>query len=92
MRKILYAVFGLLFLGIVFSITLIPRTDVPSATKTLIHNGYKPIEVGGYDFWNGSKDDFYKTKFTAIAPNGDVVSGCVTKGYWGKGSTIRLND
>ena len=85
---------GIAILAIVISLSIafMPHTDVESAKKTLIHNGYKPIEVGGYDFWNGSKDDFYKTKFTAIAPNGDVVSGCVTKGYRGKGSTIRLND
>ena len=75
---------GIAILAIVISLSIafMPHTDVESAKKTLIHNGYKPIEVGGYDFWNGSKDDFYKTKFTAIAPNGDVVSGCVTKGYW----------
>ena len=92
MKKILYAGFGLLFLVIILSITSTPHTDVESAKKTLLHNGYNPIQVGGYDYWNGGEYDFYKTKFTAIAPNGDVVSGCVTKGYWGKGSTIRLND
>jgi hypothetical protein len=67
-------------------------TDVDGATKTLERSGYKPIEVGGYAFFSGSKEDFYITKFKAVAPNGDTVTGCVTKGFWFKGNTIRLDD
>lgn len=79
-------------LGLFVLVIAVPHTDEEGARKALIHSGYKPISVGGYDFFGGGKDDFYKTKFTAVAPNGDVVSGCVTKGAWGKGSTVRLND
>lgn len=66
-------------------------TDEKGATKALERNNYKPIDVGGYGWFDGSKDDVYRTKFKAVAPNGDTITGCVTKG-WFKGSTIRLND
>ena len=66
-------------------------TDKEGATKALLHNGYKPLKVGGYGFFAGSKDDVYVTKFEAVAPNGDTITGCVTKG-WFKGSTVRTND
>jgi hypothetical protein len=66
-------------------------TDESGARKALERNNYQPIKVGGYDWLGGSKGDVYITKFEAIAPNGDTVSGCVTKGLW-KGSTIRLDD
>ena len=65
-------------------------TDAPSAKKTLERNNYKVIEVGGYDAFTESKDP-YQTKFKAVAPNGDTVTGVVSKGFL-KGSTIRLND
>jgi len=93
MRKIFYTVFGLtIILSIILTFAIVDKTDVKGASSVLIHSGYTPISVGGYDFWNGGKNDFYKTKFTAKAPNGDIVTGCVTKGLFGKGSTIRLND
>jgi len=66
-------------------------TDETGAKKTLERNGYKVIEVGGYDYWTESKDD-YQTRFKAVAVNGDTVTGTVTKGAFGKGSTIRLDD
>ncbi len=72
-------------------ITLAACTDIPNATKALKQSGYKPIYVGGYGWLNGSHGDLYLTNFTAIAPNGDTVSGCVSKGIF-KGSTIRLNN
>jgi len=66
-------------------------SDVTGATKALERNNYRPLHVGGYSWFGGSKDDVYCTKFEAIAPNGDTVKGVVTKGYF-KGSTIRLDD
>ena len=67
-------------------------TDPEGATKALQHSGYREIQIGGYGWFQGSKDDFYATKFNAIAPNGEPCSGVVTKGMLFKGSTIRLND
>jgi len=66
-------------------------TDEEGAKKTLERNGYKVIEVGGYDYFTESKDT-YQTRFKAVAVNGDTVKGTVTKGAFGKGSTIRLDD
>lgn len=65
-------------------------TDVDGATHTLKVNNYKPIHVGGYAWFNGDKGDVYRTKFTAIAPNGDTVTGVVTSGFF-KGHTLRVD-
>ena len=80
---------NLMFLAVLFM--AVSCTDVNSSTKCLKQNNYKPLKVGGYAFFGGSRDDWYATKFIAIAPNGDTVSGVVTKGVF-KGSTIRVND
>lgn len=80
-----------IFISTAIIITMASCTDPNGATKCLEGSGYTEITTNGYDFFNGSKDDFYKTKFRAKAINGEVVTGCVTKGIF-KGSTIRLND
>jgi hypothetical protein len=67
-------------------------TDKEGATKTLERNGYKPIEVGGYGWLSSSESDTYVTEFKAIALNGDTVTGCVTRGLFFKGNTIRINN
>jgi hypothetical protein len=83
----------IIIIGICFCIIIFAScTDKSGTTKCLKQNNFKPIKVGGYGWFNGSEEDFYKTNFTAVAPNGDTISGCVTKGSWFKGSTIRLND
>jgi len=76
---------------IILAIFINSCTDESGAKKTLKHNGYKPISVGGYGLFKGSKDDVFITKFKAVAPNGDTVTGCVTSG-WIKGNTIRTDD
>jgi len=82
----------LIIFGIALAISLsfLACTDEDGAKKTLVRNNYKVIEVGGRGWFCGSKDDVYITKFKAIAPNGDTVTGCVTSG-WLKGNTIRLD-
>jgi len=85
MKIVLIAVAVIIFL-------LLPScTDREGARKTLERNNYKVIEVGGYSWFGGGEHDVYKTNFKAIAPNGDTVRGCVTRG-WFKGNTIRLDD
>jgi len=66
-------------------------TDKKGAKKALERSGYKVITVGGYDFTTESEDT-YQTRFKAVALNGDTVTGTVSKGTFGKGSTIRLDD
>ena len=70
----------------------LPHTDSDATKKTLEQNSYKVIVVGGYDFWAGSKGDWYKTKFQAIAPNGDTVIGSVTKGIFNNENVIRVKN
>jgi hypothetical protein len=65
-------------------------TDKVGAKKALERNNYKVLEIGGHDYFTESKD-IYQTKFKAVAPNGDTVTGTVSKGLL-KGSTIRLNN
>lgn len=64
--------------------------DVTAATKTLETNNYKPIKVGGYGWFKGDKDDIYITKFTALSPNGEIVKGVVTSG-WFKPNEITID-
>lgn len=65
-------------------------TDPDGAVKVLLDNGFTNIKTGGYGWLScSSKDDVYKTEFTAISPNGSQVKGAVCKGFW-KGSTIRF--
>lgn len=64
-------------------------TDEKNTKRVLEVNGYKVIKVRGHP-WFTSGGELYKTKFTAVAPNGkDTVTGYVTSGFF-KGSTIRL--
>ena len=78
-------------IAVVSCFTFSSCTDESGARKTLERSGYKPIEVGGYGWFAGSKDDVFVTKFKAVSPNGETVTGCVTKG-WFKGNTIRVDD
>ena len=66
-------------------------TDEEGARKALISAGYKPISVGGYGWFDGSKDDFFVTKFKAYSPNDStiIVEGVVCSGLFFKSSTIR---
>lgn len=84
MKKVIIILFALL--------AFFSCTDEKGATKALLDSGYKPIEVGGYGWFCGSKNDTYVTKFKAYSPNDStrIVTGVVCRG-WFKGSTIRLN-
>lgn len=65
-------------------------TDPNGATKALQANGYKDVQITGYDFFSCSKDDFYCTGFIATAQNGERVEGAVGGGLVLKGRTIRI--
>lgn len=79
------------FASVLLAVVLSSCTDESGAKKALERNGYKPINVGGYGWFAGSKDDVFRTKFKAVAQNGDTVTGCVTSG-WFKGNTVRTDD
>ena len=65
-------------------------TNPQSATEVLEKEGYKNIEMTGYNFFSCSKDDFYHTGFTA-EKNGHKVKGTVCEGFIFKGKTIRYD-
>lgn len=91
MRKLQFTTKAFAFASLLLAVVLSSCTDESGAKKALERNGYKPINVGGYGWFAGSKDDVYVTKFKAVAPNGDTVTGCVTSG-WLKGNTVRTDD
>jgi hypothetical protein len=91
MTKLKFTTKTAIALYAMLAVVLSSCTDESGAKKALERNGYKPIKVGGYGWFAGSKDDVYITKFKAVAPNGDTVTGCVTSG-WFKGNTVRTDD
>ncbi len=65
-------------------------TDPPRAIEAIENTGLKPISVGGYSFFGCSKDDYWRTNFTAKRPDGKIISGQVCEGIF-KGATVRFN-
>ena len=65
-------------------------TDPEGATRVLKASGYSNIEMTGYRWFAGSKEDSFNTGFSATTPTGERVTGCVTSGPF-KGHTIRID-
>lgn len=84
MKKILFCI---------LAAALFSCTDKDGARETLLNAGFKPISVGGYGWFSGSKGDVFITKFKAYAPNDStrIVTGVVCKGLVLKSSTIRFD-
>ena len=74
---------------IVLFVGLLGCTDSKNAKHVLASQGYKQIEITGYDIFGCSEDDFYHTGFKAVGVNGENVSGVVCQGIF-KGATIRI--
>lgn len=66
-------------------------TDETKAISVLEAEGYKDIQITGYNIWACSEDDFYHTGFTATSAVGKQVSGTVCSGLMFKGATVRFN-
>ena len=66
-------------------------TDAPKATSVLTAQGYKDIQITGYNFAACSKDDFYHTGFSATSPSGQRVNGTACSGLLFKGTTLRFD-
>ena len=65
--------------------------DATKATAVLQGQGYKDVQITGYNAFACSQDDFYHTGFEATAPSGQRISGTVCSGIMFKGSTIRFD-
>jgi hypothetical protein len=82
--------FGLFVIGAII-LAMYPPINTVSAKKVLIQNGYYPISVGGYGWFECGDGDYYRTKFTAYNQDStSIVTGCVCEGFL-KGKTIRFN-
>lgn len=79
MKKIMFAV--ILFLT--------ACTDSGNAYRVLREQGFKNIQITGYEFFACSEDDFYSTGFIA-EKDGNFVKGVVCSGFLFKSSTIRF--
>jgi len=65
-------------------------TDPTKAIEVLEAQGFKNIQITGYNFFSCGKDDTYHTGFTATSQAGTSVSGTVCAGLLFKGSTVRF--
>ena len=71
------------------ALCLMSCTDPTDAKRVLEAQGFKNIEITGYNFFGCGKDDTYHTGFIAIGQNGQAIEGTVCRGLFFKGSTVR---
>jgi hypothetical protein len=60
------------------------------AANALRNNGFSPIEVGGHGWHDCGRDGPFSTRFKAVSPGGQVVTGAVCAGFL-SGSSIKLD-
>lgn len=65
-------------------------TNEKASIRVLESAGYTQIKMGGYGWFACGEDDIFATKFSAVGPNGHLVTGVVCAG-WFKGNTIRID-
>lgn len=66
-------------------------TNADKAITILQDQGYKDIQITGYNFFACSKDDTFHTGFTATSiVTGRRVEGTVCEGLFFKGATVRF--
>lgn len=78
---------------IVAVLLMIACTNEEGAARTLRVQGYKNVQLTGYDVWGCGEGDGTCTGFIAVASNGERVSGAVGCGIGcGKHCTVRIAD
>lgn len=92
--KVAYGV-GILFMAFCFGVLLLSGhacTNEKKARAVLEEEGYRHIEMTGWDPTRCASDDDTCDGFEAVSPNGAHVQGVVGCGYWGcsKACTVRL--
>lgn len=65
-------------------------TSEDDARRALSSAGYTDINILGYSFFSCSKEDFFRTEFTATNYQGKTISGTVCSGLLFKDATIRF--
>ena len=76
------------FISIILLVLFTGCTDKQSAQKLLTSEGYTDITFEGYSFFGCSRDDTFRTDFTAIK-NNKRVKGTVCGGFL-HGSVVRI--
>lgn len=74
---------------ILICLALMSCTNSEKAIDVLSKQGYKNIEITGYEFGACAEEDVFHTGFIAVSPSGYAVGGVVCSGLL-KGSTIRF--
>lgn len=63
--------------------------DEDKAIKALESQGMTNIKITGFAIFGCSKDDSFRSNFTATGVNGKTVSGTLCSGFL-KGTTVRF--
>lgn len=96
MKKYTLVELGVVWVFIVWSIMLLYLSsggcvDTEGTQRILQQQGYTEVEITGWRPFAAGKEDFYATGFRAKAPNGEIATGTVTKGFLFKGATVRFD-
>ena len=71
------------------ALAILSCTDTEGARKVLESQGFRNIEITGYNFFGCGKDDAVHTGFSATGLDGNPIEGTVCSGLIFKGSTVR---
>ena len=66
-------------------------TDEPSARRILSAQGFRKIQITGYEFFACGRDDSIHTGFSALNHEGGHVDGVVCCGLIFKSCTVRFD-
>lgn len=76
--------------AIILALGLGACTSPIDTRRTLHAAGYTDVVVGSYSLFACGEGDFYATKWKAVNPQGQQVSGTVCCGLFFKNCTIRF--
>lgn len=65
--------------------------DSEGTQHALVQQGYTNVAPKGHGWFACGEGDFYSTRFSAINPSGNNVSGVVCSGLLFKAATIRFD-
>lgn len=83
-------IFKKILIPVIMSLTLMGCYNSSDARHALAQQGgFTDVQIIGHGWFACSKDDFYRTKFTAKNSQGKQVTGVVCSGLFFKNSTIR---
>lgn len=79
------------WIGLLVGYVVYGPTDA-AALRILEQQNYTQVQPTGFKLFGcDAKSDFYRTGFTAIAPNGERVNGVVCRALFFRNNTIRFD-